>query len=143
MMIEIYSQVTDEFVDACSRLLPQLSSSTKGMSWEAAEDYLGQEGVYQFVYRREENGPILGMLTLVTFTIPTGKRAWIEDVVVDEQTRGEGAGRQLVDAAVAHAQKLGMKSIDLTSRPTRVAANRLYQSAGFAQRETNIYRYNG
>ena len=37
--------------------------------------------------------------------------------------------------------ELGAKTIDLTSRPSREAANRLYQRLGFEMRETNVYRY--
>jgi acetyltransferase, GNAT family len=85
--------------------------------------------------------PILGMLTLATFTIPTGLRAWVEDVVVDGQARGRGAGQALVEAAVAHATSIGARTVDLTSRPSREAANRLYRRAGFELRETNVYRY--
>ena len=81
------------------------------------------------------------MLTLATFTIPTGLRAWVEDVVVDAGARGQGAGLALVKAAVAHAQALGARTVDLTSRPSREAANRLYRRAGFEPRETNVYRY--
>lgn len=88
-------------------------------------------------------GPITGMLTLVTFIIPTGQRAWIEDVVVDQNARGQGAGQALVEQAVHFATKLGVKSVDLTSRPARQAANRLYRRSGFVQRQTNIYRYSG
>ena len=81
------------------------------------------------------------MLTLATFTIPTGLRAWVEDVVVDGEARGQGAGQALVEAAVEHAGKLGARTVDLTSRPSREAANRLYRRAGFKLRETNVYRY--
>ena len=83
------------------------------------------------------------MLTLATFVIPTGKRAWIEDVVVDSAARGQGAGRALVEAAIAHAKQIGAKSVDLTSRPSREAANRLYVRSGFTARQTNVYRYGG
>ena len=83
---------------------------------------------------------ILGMLSLATFEIPTGVRAWVEDVVVDEAARGQGAGQSLVVAAIEHAKKIGARTVDLTSRPSREAANRLYQRAGFQLRETNVYR---
>ena len=77
----------------------------------------------------------------ITFTIPTGLRAWVEDVVVDAAARGQGAGQALVGAALAHADALGARTVDLTSRPTREAANRLYRRCGFEQRETNVYRF--
>ena len=84
--------------------------------------------------------PILGMLSLAVFEIPTGVRAWIEDVVVDSGARGHGAGLALVEAALEHAKGIGARTVDLTSRPSREAANRLYRRAGFVQRETNVYR---
>ena len=101
--------------------------------------------MHLFAFRPDEadaqgNRPILGMLSLVAFEIPTGVRAWVEDVVVDEAARGQGAGFALVEAAVEHAKKVGARTVDLTSRPSREAANRLYQRAGFQLRETNVYR---
>ena len=90
---------------------------------------------------RDPDGTIVGSLTLVVFPIPTGSRAWIEDVVVDEAARGAGVGAALNQAALDHARALGAKTVDLTSRPSREAANRLYQRLGFEPRETNVYRY--
>ncbi|RMH78395.1 MAG: GNAT family N-acetyltransferase, partial [Actinomyces sp.] len=84
---------------------------------------------------------ILGSLTLVLFRIPTGLRAWIEDVVVDEAARGKGVGAALNTAAIEHAREAGARTVDLTSRPHREAANRLYRRLGFVQRDTNVYRY--
>ena len=83
----------------------------------------------------------LGSLTLVLFRIPTGVRAWIEDVVVDEAARGQGVGELLNREALRIAAENGAVTVDLTSRPSREAANRLYQRIGFKQRETNVYRY--
>jgi ribosomal protein S18 acetylase RimI-like enzyme len=89
----------------------------------------------------DDGGTIIGTATLVTFRIPTGMRAWIEDVVVDEAGRGQGVGMALTEAMVERARELGSRTVDLTSRPSREAANRLYQRAGFAARETNVYRF--
>jgi ribosomal protein S18 acetylase RimI-like enzyme len=83
----------------------------------------------------------VGSLTLVTFRIPTGIRAWIEDVVVDESARGHGVGEALNQAAIEEARHKGAVTVDLTSRPSREAANRLYQRIGFTPRDTNVYRY--
>ena len=115
------------------------------MNLEQLNNFLAQENIYLFGYFSEapKKRKLLGILTLVTFEIPTGWRAWIEDVVVDSDARGQGAGHKLVEAATEYANQLGVKSIDLTSRPSREAANRLYQRCGFALRETNIYRYQG
>ena len=147
MTAELVRESSAELVEAINSLIPQLSTSTPPRSAEFVEELLAQPSVYLFVYRPDvaegEDAPILGMLSLATFDIPTGKRAWIEDVVVDEAARGQGAGQKLVEAAVAYAQEIGSKSVDLTSRPTREAANRLYRRAGFELRETNVYRYKG
>jgi ribosomal protein S18 acetylase RimI-like enzyme len=89
----------------------------------------------------ERDGAIVGMLTLVTFRLPTGVRAWIEDVVVDTGSRGRGVGEALTQAAIELAADRGAQTVDLTSRPSREAANRLYRRMGFEQRETNVYRF--
>jgi ribosomal protein S18 acetylase RimI-like enzyme len=90
---------------------------------------------------RDRDGQIVGTLTLAVFQIPTGTRAWIEDVVVDSSARGQGVGEALTRAALAMAADAGATSVNLTSRPSREAANRMYRRIGFAERETNVYRY--
>jgi ribosomal protein S18 acetylase RimI-like enzyme len=87
------------------------------------------------------DGAIAGMLTLAMFPIPTGLRAWIEDVVVDEAFRGRGAGQELTAAALRIAEAAGARTVDLTSRPSREAAGRLYERAGFVLRDSRLYRY--
>lgn len=148
MGVERITSASPELSQAMARLLPQLSRSCPSMSDEALARFISQPNVHLFVFRSDESNvhgekPILGMLSLATFEIPTGIRAWIEDVVVDEAARGQGAGQALVEAAVAYAQASGVRTVDLTSRPSREAANRLYKRAGFELRETNVYRYSG
>ena len=152
MSVELIEQSSPELVAAMERLIPQLSRSAKPLTAEQTQALVDQDSASLFVFRTDkpviaadgnevEAGTILGMLSLATFAIPTGVRAWVEDVVVDAGTRGMGAGQQLVEAAVAHAQKIGARTVDLTSRPSREAANRLYRRCGFELRETNVYRY--
>ena len=121
MTVELVTTSSPEIVEAMERLIPQLSRSAPALSAEQCEAFIAQEGVFLFVFRPEaeagQSAPILGMLTLATFTIPTGLRAWVEDVVVDGEARGQGAGQALVEAAVEHAGKLGARTVDLTSRP--------------------------
>ncbi|QRV01779.1 GNAT family N-acetyltransferase [Arcanobacterium phocisimile] len=147
MAVDLVSDVTPELEAAFGRLIGQLSRSAKPMNGEQIEGFLAQDCVDLLVFRDDDGSassageaPILGMLTLVTFEIPTGWRAWVEDVVVDEAARGKGVGASLVAAAIELAKKRGAKTVDLTSRPSREAANRLYQRAGFELRETNVYR---
>ena len=140
MDVETVEQVTPELVEAFGRLIPQLSRSSP----PPGADELGAivaSPACTLLVARDPDGTIVGSLTLVVFPIPTGSRAWIEDVVVDEAARGAGVGAALNQAALDHARALGAKTVDLTSRPSREAANRLYQRLGFEPRETNVYRY--
>ena len=124
---------------ACHRLIPQLSSSSAPVSAQELEEIIESDTTVLFAARSGQE--IVGLLTLAIFRIPTGVRAWIEDVVVDNQARGKGVGDALNRAALAEAERRGAKTVDLTSRPSREAANRLYQRLGFKQRDTNVYRY--
>lgn len=140
-MVETYiaTEVDAELREAMDRLVPQLSKSNPPPSDEALQEMIDSDASILFM-ARDETG-ILGTLTLILFRIPTGIRAWIEDVIVDEAARGKGVGRILNEVAIEHAFTQGAITVDLTSRPSREAANRLYQRIGFVQRDTNVYRY--
>lgn len=140
MFIEIVDSVTDELVEAYQRLIPQLSKSNPPPSREELEDIVAAPATDVFV-AADDDGTVLGTATLAVFRIPTGRRAWIEDVVVDDAARGRGVGAALTQAMVDRAEELGCTTVDLTSRPSREAANRLYVREGFEVRETNVYRY--
>lgn len=137
--VTVCEAVTDEVVEAFARLIPQLSSSNPPPSREQLEALVRSEASTLFIARVD--GRIVGSLTLATFRIPTGVRAWIEDVVVDESARGHGVGEALNRAALDRAQAEGAITVELTSRPSREAANRLYLRMGFVTRDTNVYRY--
>ena len=137
--ISICDNVDETVVAALGKLIPQLSASSSLPSAEQLSEILNHDASTLLLAR--EGDKIVGSMTLVVFPIPTGLRAWIEDVVVDEQVRGQGVGEALNRRAMEIALKAGAKTIDLTSRPSREAANRLYQRLGFTARETNIYRY--
>lgn len=139
VVVEVADRVTPELEQAFAKLLPQLSSSGKLPSRAHMEEMITSPATQLLLARSD--GKIIGMLMLVLFRIPTGLRAWIEDVVVDGDARGKGAGEALTRAAVASAIERGARTVDLTSRPSREAANRLYQRCGFKLRETNFYRY--
>ncbi|MCP4436344.1 MAG: GNAT family N-acetyltransferase [Actinomycetia bacterium] len=139
--VEELNEVTDELVEAMQRLVPQLSSSAPAPGPDVLATITGSPACHLLV-ARDDTG-ILGSLTLVVFPIPTGIRAWIEDVVVDGAARGKGVGDALNRHAIDLAADLGAKTVDLTSRPSREAANRLYKRLGFEQRDTNVYRFAG
>jgi len=139
--IEVVQVVTDEVVQAFGRLLPQLSRSAKPLDAEALRNMAAWQGNHLLVARLD--GEIVGALTLAMFPIPTGLRAWIEDVVVDEVARGRGIGAALTREAVRLARAAGARTVDLTSRPSREAANRLYERLGFQLRDSKVYRLAG
>ncbi len=139
LTVEVAHDVTDELVDAFVRLVPQLSRTAPTPDHALISRVVGCEANTVFIARDGER--IVGTLTLVVFPLPTSIRAWIEDVVVDSDARGLGVGVALTEAALARAGELGARTVDLTSRPSREAANRLYQRVGFQVRTTNVYRY--
>ena len=137
--VEIAQRVDDELVNAFAYLIPQLSSSNPPPSQEQLTEMVQSPATLVLVARVD--GRIAGSLTLAMFRIPTGLRAWIEDVVVDGEARGNGVGEALNLFAIEEARKRGAVTVDLTSRPSREAANRLYQRLGFVARDTNVYRF--
>jgi ribosomal protein S18 acetylase RimI-like enzyme len=137
--IEVADCATDELLAALNKLLPQLSTTAPALGLAELERVIGSPSITLFV--ATDNGEVVGSLTLAMFPIPTGLRAWIEDVVVDGSSRGAGVGEALIGAAVDEARQRNARSIDLTSRPDREIANGLYQKLGFVQRETNVYRF--
>ena len=139
VQVEIAREVTEELVEGLNFLLPQLSTNAAPLNATDVAQLLASPSTVVFVARDE--GRIVGSLTLVVFPIPTGLRAWIEDVVVDETARGGGVGEALTNAAIEESRRRHVRSIDLTTRPSREAANRLYARLGFERRETNVYRF--
>jgi ribosomal protein S18 acetylase RimI-like enzyme len=142
VVVDEVTDVSAEVLDALRALVPELSTSAPPLTEAALAEIVHSPATVLFVARDGIDGAILGTLTLVVFNAPTGPRAWIEDVVVASRTRGRGVGEALMSAAMDRAEAAGSKTIDLTSRPSREAANRLYVRLGFVLRETNVYRRN-
>lgn len=137
--VEVLTEVTNEVVEAFGRLLPQLSATASPLDTSALSAIVAAPSSTVLLARHD--GQIVGTLTLAMFPIPTGLRAWIEDVVVDEAARGKRVGEALTLAAVRLAHEAGARTVDLTTRPSREAAGRLYERVGFEQRESRLYRY--
>ena len=142
--IEVVQKVTDEVVEAFGRLLPQLSTSARRLDADAITVIASAQANALLIAR--VGGDIVGTLTLVIFPIPTGVRAWIEDVIVDDASGGkEFVGKRVGEAltveAIRIARAAGAKTLDLTTRPSRVAAGKLYERLGFKQRDSRVYRY--
>lgn len=140
MAVTQATTVSEELVAAFARLVPQLSRSASVPTREDLEEIVSSS-TGTILVARNDDGAIIGSLTLVLFRTPTGARAWIEDVVVDQAARGQGAGEALVEEAIRLAAESGVRTVDLTSRPSREAANALYEKVGFRARETKVYRY--
>ncbi len=139
MKVEIFDGDAAELTAALERLVPQLSTSNPPPSLDDVRALLASPAITQFV-ARDDAGTIVGVSTLAVFPIPTARRAWIEDVITDDRARGQGIGTALTEAMIERARELGCATVDLTSRPSREAANRLYQRVGFQLRDTNVYR---
>ena len=139
-MVELARVASDELVEALHRLVPQLSNSATPLTQKQIAAIVASDAT-RLLVARDECGVIVGTLTLVIFPIPTGVRAWIEDVIVDERARGRGVGGELTEEALRIARAEGARTVDLTSRPSREAANALYLRAGFKPRDSKVYRY--
>lgn len=137
MKIYEVTTITDAIVEAFKKLIPQLSSNTPVPSKSDLEKIINSKNTIIFIAKEDQ---ILGTLTLVLNKIPTGNKAWIEDVVVDAAARGKGVGVELIKFAINYIFNKGITKIDLTSSPEKIAANKLYQKLGFDKRETNVYR---
>lgn len=131
--------IGSDLVESMAALVRQLSSSARVPTEDELEQIIRSPATILVVARQSER--VVGMLTLVLFRIPTGVRGIIEDVVVDESHRGQRIGEMLTRYALDRAKAEGARTVDLTSRPSREAANRLYQKLGFQQRETNVSRF--
>ncbi|WP_330306623.1 MULTISPECIES: GNAT family N-acetyltransferase [unclassified Streptomyces] len=139
VQVEIIREASQELVDAFGRLLPQLSSTAKPLDGEAVDRMVSCDANTVLVARAA--GEIVGTLTLVLLPMPSGLRARIEDVVVDVAARGRGVAALLTQEALRMAREAGARTVDLTSRPDRPAANRLYERLGFQARQSTVYRY--
>ena len=139
LRVEEATDAAVDVEDAIRRLLPQLSETVPPLVTQDLEEIVASPST-RLLILRDENDEIHGMLTLVLIGVPTGLRAHIEDVVVDESARGQGAGELLMRTALELAEEAGALSVDLTSSPAREAANRLCLRVGFEARETNVYR---
>lgn len=133
------NKFSDELLRAMNDMIPRLSPDVSLLSADDLHAILQSESSHLLVAK--DDILFVGMLTLIVYRIPTGIKAWIEDVVVEEAYRGRGIGRSLIKHALAIATETGATTVDLTSRPSREAANVLYRQSGFEQRQTNVYRY--
>ena len=138
MRIKEVHRLNRSVFDAVLQLLPQLGSVSELPTRKHLDETLMSEKTHFFIAELD-NKEIIGMLTIGTYDIPSGTKAWIEDVVIDESQRGKGFGRDLMLFAIDFARSMGIYKIELTSRPSRIAANKLYQKLGFVLRETNVY----
>jgi ribosomal protein S18 acetylase RimI-like enzyme len=140
IQVEETTAVTPELVAAFARLLPQVTPSAPPLDEAALREIVRAPHTVLLV-ARDDGGSVVGSATLVVFRIPSGLRARLESVVVDQEARGRGVGEAICRAALLRAAEAGVGAVDLTSMPARAAANRLYERLGFQRRETNVYRF--
>ena len=137
--IEKLETFSSELIAVLNKLLMQLNNEAVPLIKADIEQMISSPTNSLFVARRSDNKEIVGMITLIIYRIPVWKKAWIEDIVVDEEYRKHGIGTKLIQHAIEIAKALGVLSLNFTSRPGKEAANRLYERLGFEKRETNVY----
>lgn len=138
--IEILKNFSLELTESLNKLLKQLDNNAIPLIKQDIENMIVSPASHLFVARRQDNKEIIGMLTMIIFRIPFAKKGLLEDIVVDKEYRKKGVGTKLITTALNLARKEGVSYIDFTSRPTRTAANNLYQHLGFKKRDTSVYR---
>ena len=136
-LIEL-TEMKPGYLASINNLLSQLSDSVHTITEEELTSLLSSSQSHLYVL--ESDGQFIGMTTLCLYQCPTGWKAWIEDVVVDQNYRGKGYGKVMIDKVIALCRNKGNMTLMLTSRPSRIVANQLYQSLGFEKRETNVYK---
>jgi ribosomal protein S18 acetylase RimI-like enzyme len=134
------SRFSKRTFEAVLRLLPQLTDDPGVLTEQLFKSILTSGSSHLFIAELD-NKKIAGMFTIGIYNSPTGKKVWIEDVVVEKSHRGNGIGKKMMLYAIDYSGSLGAKDVRLTSRPSRIAANELYRSLGFLQYETNFYKY--
>ena len=139
MTIEPVTRAAEELVAAFARLLPQLSSDARMPALAELMEVVADRSTTQLV-ARDDGGAIVGVLTLHLYRTPQGLNARIDAVVVDDAARGQGVGEQLTREAIRRAELAGARHVELTSRPHREAAHRLYERLGFRRHDTHVYR---
>lgn len=127
-----------DYLEAINRLIAQLCTSSHTFTEAELNSLIASPQSH--LYALEYDEKIIGMVTLCIYQCPTGRKAWIEDVVVDQNHRGKGYGKLMLRKAMEECQNRGNVTLMLTSRPSRIVANQLYQSLGFEKRETNVYK---
>lgn len=139
MNIELLTEVADHHAEELSELMNQLVPEGVVLTKKDLEQIVRSDSSLLFVAK--DGDAIIGSFTLVVYRIPTGSKAIVEDVVVDQSRRRQHIGENMIRYAINYAKEHGIVKIDLTSRPEKAAANRLYQKLGFVKRQTNVYRY--
>lgn len=140
MQIERITHIDESVVSAFEILMPQLTGNDEFPTYENLKKVIDSENVHLY-FAIDSEEKVIGTITLVFIRIPTGLKAWIEDVIVDKKSRGRGIATAMIRHAIQIAREKGVPKVDLTSQPRRIAANKLYQKLGFEKRESNVYRY--
>lgn len=140
MHIERITDMNESVYKAFERLMPQLIDKNEFPSYEDLKKVIDSKNVH-LCFAYDSDNKVIGTITLVFLRIPTGLKAWIEDVIVDNNARGKGVGKAMIWHAIQIARENGAPKVDLTSNPRRIAANNLYQKLGFEKRESNVYRF--
>jgi ribosomal protein S18 acetylase RimI-like enzyme len=141
-IIQNPTELNEELYKSIIRLLPQLTTRRSQPSYAEMSDLITSSSTIIFVARYPaDNSPIVGMLSLVIFQVPTGIRAHIEDVVVDHKFRNRGIGHNLMQTALTTAQAAMADGVTLTSNSHRQFAIKLYENLGFKKWDTNLYYF--
>lgn len=138
--IEQITEFNESEAEQIRSLSKQIGHNYKELTTEDYKQMITSPCNFLYVAKEVTTGKIVGMITLLVIRIPYVKKSSFEDLVVDENYRGQGIGTLLLDHAISKAKSENAAYVDFTSRPRRIEGNELYKRLGFEKRETNVYR---
>jgi len=139
IVIEEVKEFSEEVVAAVQHLITLEGSHYQPFSDDDLKEMIQNPHGFLYIARDASTKAIAGMVFLAIYRIPYAKKAYIDDVVIDEKFRGRGVATRLLEKSIEEAKKHQVSYVMLTAHPTRVA-NNLYEKLGFQKRETNVYR---
>lgn len=131
-----------DIAEAMGKLRQQLSARHDGsaISRELIEEII--ESPYHDILIATDGDKVVGM-TIVSIVMATlDRNVYMEDLVVDAECRGRGAGGALLDAVKDWGRAHGCRRLEFTSssREKKEGAKGFYESHGAEVRETNAFR---
>jgi len=129
-----------DLAERIRELVHMIGKNHKELTDDDLREILASQTTTLFIAQDKKTNKIAGMATLIVYRIPYVRKAYFDDLVVDDAFRGLGIGSALIKKVIESAIEKKAAYIDFTSRPRREESNHLYEKFGFQKRNANVYR---